>query len=135
MARIHGNRGQVLMDATGGSTFVTVANIDSWDLDMDRDTVDVTAFGDTNKQSVLGLPSYGGSLSWFYSGPTAGVLIDAMLGTVAVNLKLVPDLVDIATNFFSGLAYLTGNIKVSAKGAVTGSSKFVAAGNWTATLP
>lgn len=135
MARIHGNRGQVLMDPAGGVTYVAVANVDSWDLDMDRDIVDVTAFGDTNKQSVLGLPNYGGSLTWFYSGPTAGVLIDAMLGSVAVGLKLVPDLLDIATNFFTGLAYLSGNIKVSAKGAVTGSSKFVAAGNWTATLP
>lgn len=135
MARIHGNRGQVLMDPTGASSFVVVANVDSWSLDMDRDTVDVTAFGDTNKQSVLGLPNYTGDLTWLYSGPTAGVLIDAIMGSVAVNLKLVPDLIDIATNFFSGLAYLSGNLKVSAKGAVTGSTKFVAAGNWTATLP
>ena len=123
------------MDPTGGATLVVVANVDSWDLDLDRDRVDVTAFGDTNKQSVMGLPDYSGALTWFYSGPTAGILIDAIMGTVAVNLKLVPDLVDIATNFFSGLAYLSGSIKVSAKGAVTGATKFVAAGNWTATLP
>jgi hypothetical protein len=135
MARIHGNRGQVLMDPTGASSFVVVANVDSWDLDMDRDTVDVTAFGDTNKQSVLGLPNYTGALTAFYSGPTAGILIDAAMGTVAVNLKLVPDLVDIATNFFAGLAYLSASIKVSAKGAVTVGGKFVAAGNWVATLP
>ena len=123
------------MDPTGGSTFAVVADVDSWDLDMDRDVVDVTAFGDTNKQSVLGLPNYQGSFTAFYSGPTAGVIIDAAMGSVAVNLKLVPDLVAIATNFFSGLAYLSANIKVSAKGAVTMGGKFVAAGNWVATLP
>lgn len=135
MARIHGSRGQVLMDVTGGSSFAVVADMAAWTLDMDRDVVDVTAFGDTNKQSVLGLPNYSGTYNAFYSGPTAGTVIDAIMGTVAVNLKLVPDLVAIATNFFSGLAYLSGGVNVSANGAVTMNGKFVAAGNWVATLP
>lgn len=135
MARIHGSRGQVLMDPTGGSTFAVVADMDSWTLDMDRDTVDVTAFGDTNKQFVLGLPNYSGTYTAKYNAPTAGVIFDAIMGSVAVHLKLVPDLVAIATNFFSGLAYLSGGINVDAKGAVTTGGKFVAAGNWTATLP
>jgi hypothetical protein len=123
------------MDPTGGASLVVVADMNAFTLDMDRDVVDVTAFGDTNKQSVLGLPNYSGTYSAFYSGPTAGVVIDAIMGSVAVNLKLVPDLVAIATNFFSGLAYLSGGIKVSATGAVTMDGKFVAAGNWVATLP
>jgi len=135
MARIHGSRGQVLMDPTGGSTLVVVADMAAWTLDMDRDVVDVTAFGDTNKQSVLGLPNYSGTFAAFYNAPTVGIVIDAIMGSVAVNLKLVPDALAIATNFFAGLAYLSGGLNVSATGAVTMSGKYVAAGNWTATLP
>ena len=62
--RKHGSRGSISMDPTGGATVVPVADLNAWTLDMARDTVDVTAFGDVVKQYVLGLPdvkgTYGG---------------------------------------------------------------------------
>jgi hypothetical protein len=130
MARIHGSRGSVMMDPTGGSTYVAVASLNSWSLDMSRDKVDVTAFGDTNKQSVIGLPDFSGSFGGFWDASTSPVIFDAILGIVAVGLKLVMDTAA-ATNFFSGLAYLDGSITVSATGAVTIGGSFSAAGNWT----
>lgn len=128
MARIHGKRGSVLMDPTGGVTVVAVANLNEWTLDMKKDRVDVTAMGDTNKQSVLGLADFSGTLAGFWDA-TAVTLMDAIMADIAVKLHLVPDTAA-ATFLWKGLAYLDGNINVSATGAVTIGASFVAAGPW-----
>jgi hypothetical protein len=131
MARIHGKKGDVLIDPTGGALSVSLASTDSWDLDLSKDRVDVTCFQDTNKQSVLGLPSYSGSMTGCWdSATTPDQLFAVIFGDTAAMLKLVPNTLE-PTVFFSGLANLDGAIKVSAKGAVTWSSKFDAAGAWT----
>jgi len=130
MARIHGSKGQVKIDPTGGASPVVVSSVDSWDLDLARDRVDVTCFGDTNKVTVQGLPSYSGALSGAWDSATTPAEIFAVIfGTVPVTLHLVPDAGD-ATHFFEGLANLDGSIKTPAKGAVTWASKFDAAGPW-----
>jgi hypothetical protein len=128
--RIHGSRGQMSMDPAGATTYVAVADIKGWTLDLGRDTVNTTALGDTNKQAVLGLPNFTGTYTGFWNAATSPTLFDAILGTIAVGLKLTPDTAA-ATNFFSGLAYLSGGINVDAEAAVTTSGSFVAAGNWT----
>jgi len=45
MARIHGSKGQILIDPTGADpgTPVVIASMNSWSLEMNRDRVDVTA--------------------------------------------------------------------------------------------
>lgn len=129
MARIHGKKGEVKMDPTGGATAVTVVNLNEWNLDLKKDRVDVTAFGDTNKQSVLGLPSYEGTIAGFWDS-TALALMQAIMGDVAVMLHLVPSSLE-PTIFWKGLSHLDGNIKVSSSGAVTLGASFAAAGNWT----
>ena len=131
--RIHGKNGEVKMDPTGGATSVAVANLNEWSLDMSKDKVDVTCFQDTNKRSVLGLPGFEGTVSGFWDSG-ALELMRAIMGDVAVTLNLVPDITD-PTFFFGGLAYLDGNIKCDAKGAVTLGGKFVAADNWTLEPP
>ena len=56
--RLHGSHGAMGMDPTGvgGVTAVTVASINKWDLDLGKDKVKVTCFGDTNQVYVDGLP-------------------------------------------------------------------------------
>jgi hypothetical protein len=131
MARIHGKKGDVLIDPTGGSTVASLASTDSWELNTAKDIVDVTSFQDDNRQSVMGLPSFDGSLSGFWdSATTPEQLFSAVFGDVPVMLHLVPNTVE-PTFLFKGLANIDGSLQVSAKGAVTWSSKFVAAGNWT----
>jgi len=120
-----------LIDPTGGSTPVRVSSVDAWDLDLAKDRVDVTCFQDTNKQTVSGLPSYSGSLSGVWDASTTPAeVFDVIFGSVPAFLKLVPDTLDAAV-FFAGLANLDGAISVSAKGAVTWSGKFDAAGPWS----
>lgn len=131
MARRHGGTGQILIDATGGTTYVAVAALNSWTLDQTRDTVDVTAFGDTNKQYVVGLPDVKGTIGgWWDDASTPTAVFDVAGGATPVGLKLVPTTLT-ATIFFSGLAYLDASINVPADGAISISGNWVAAGPWT----
>jgi len=130
MARIHGKKGDILIDPTGGATPTSLASSDSWTLDMSKDRVDVTCFQDTNKRTVLGLPAYSGSLSGCWdSSTTPEQLFAVVFGDVPAMLSLVPDTND-PTFLFKGLANIDAALDVSAKGAVTWSSKFDAADNW-----
>jgi hypothetical protein len=130
MARIHGKKGDVLLDPTGGATPVTLASCDSWDLDLSKDRVDVTCFQDTNKQTVTGLPSYSGAMTGFWDAATTPEQLFAVIfGDVAAMLHLIPDTRE-PTFLFKGLANLDGAMSVSAKGAVSWSAKFDAAGPW-----
>jgi len=131
MARIHGKKGQVLLDSTPASpvTPVAVADLNDWTLDMSTDRVDVTAFGDTNKQKVSGLPDFSGTVGGFWNSVSSPTFFAIVLGGVTSWLRLMPSTAE-PTYYFEGLANLDGSIKVSANGAVTISGKFDAAGNW-----
>lgn len=129
MARYHGSRGQIKLDPTGGATAVTVASLNSWTLDQARDKVDVTAFGDNFKQYVQGLPDVKGTIGgWFDETETD--LFDVAAGDIAATLELIPSTL-IPTHLFKGPAFLDASIAVSATGAVSITSNFVGAGDWT----
>ena len=131
MARRHGSTGQVAIDPDGTTTYVPVAALNSWTMDSARDKVDVTAFGDTNKQYVVGLPDTKGTFSGFWDETSTPDTIFAVAGgDVPVGLKLTPSLVT-PTYFASGLAYLDASIDVKSDGAVSISGEWVAAGPWT----
>jgi len=128
--RIHGSKGQVLMDPAGGdgTAAAVLASINAFTLDMARDKVDVTAFGDLNKTYVQGLPDIKGTIGGYYDSDSLE-LFDVAAGDVPAFLKLVPSSLQ-PTFFWSGLAYLDASVNVSATGAVTISSSWVAAGPW-----
>jgi len=131
MARQHGYKGDVLIDPAGGSTYVTVASLNAWTLDLSRDRVDVTCFGDTVKQYVQGLSDLKGTFAGIWDPTTSNSQIfDIAMGNVAVGMKLVPSTLT-PTAFFSGLAYLDASINVSANAAITVAGTFAAAGTWT----
>lgn len=122
-----------LTTQTGSPTGATaVGDVRAWTLNMAKDKVDVTAFGDTNKQKVLGLPDFSGTFSAFWNSVSSPWLFDHILGDVPVLLKLTPSINE-PTYYFSGLAYLDGSVTCDANGAVTVDGTFDAAGNWTAT--
>lgn len=128
--RKHGSTGQIKMDLTGGSTLVAVGDLNAWTLDMARDQVDATAFGDTNKQYVLGLPDIKGTWGGLWNTASTPPLFDAARGSTPVTLNLIPSTLE-PTFFFEGPAYLDASIDVSSDGAITTSGNFVAAGDWT----
>lgn len=123
--RYHGKTGSVSL----GSPAVPVISLNKWTLSAATDKVDVTAFGDTNKQYVQGLPDLKGNVSgWFDDQEDA--LFVAADATAPVSLELMP-VAGVATIKWSGLAWLDASIDVPANGAITVSGDFVAAGPWT----
>jgi len=132
MARKHGKRGQILWDTTPtGSpiTLVALGDLNAWTLDMSTDRVEVTAFGDTNKQRVTGLPDFSGTMGGFWNPTSAPTYFGAVLAGTPVQQRLVPDTSD--TGYFEGLANVDGSVNVSATGAITIAGRWDAAGNWT----
>jgi hypothetical protein len=129
--RLHGKNGQIQMDPAGGSTLVTLGDMNAWTLDMATDRVEVTAFGDTNKRRVSGLPDFAGTLSswWNAVATSSPKYFAAVLAGTPVTLRLVPNTAD-PTVYFQGLANVDGSVNVSATGAISSSGKWDAAGNW-----
>jgi hypothetical protein len=119
------------MDPAGGSALVTLADMNSWTLDMTTDRVEVTAFTDTNKRRVSGLPDYAGNLTGFWNAVSTSspLYFAAVLAGLPVTLRLIPNIND-PTVYFQGLGNIDGGLNVSATGAVTTSGKWDAAGNW-----
>jgi hypothetical protein len=128
--RIHGIHGDILMDPAGGSTLVTVASLNSWDLDLSKNRIKVTCFNDVNHVYVDDLPDLKGNYGGYYDAADGLVIFDAIFGTVKVTLELRPDVADIV-NVFKGKASIDGKINVSVDGAVTLGGTFTASGPWT----
>lgn len=122
------------MDPTGGATTVEVASLNQWTLDLARDKEDVTCFGDTNKQYVLGLPDIQGEINGVWDELFSPDFLRVALGDVPVMLELIPSTLT-PTYLWKGLAYLDAGMECAADGAVTVSGSFVAAGPWTLEPP
>ena len=129
--RLHGKSGAVKMDPTGvgGATAVVVASLNKWDLDLAKDHVKVTCFGDLNQVYVDGLPDVKGSYAGMYDPADGLVIFDVIGGTVAPYLEMIPDIAtpDVA---FTGRGLMDGKISVDANGAITIGGTFVANGPW-----
>lgn len=131
-SRLHGKNGQVKIDPLGGAALVTLGDVNSWTLDMATDREEVTAFGDTNKRRVAGLPDFSGTIGAWWNALTTSspAYFRAVLAGTPVTLRLVPNTLD-PTVYFQGLANVDGSVNVSATGAISSSGKWDAAGNWT----
>jgi hypothetical protein len=128
--RRHGSTGQIKMDPAGGSTTVVVADLNAWTLEMSRERVPVTAFGDANIQYVLGLPDATGTYGGWWNSASSPQLFSVAQGTTPVTLELIPSITD-PTFLFTGLAYLDASIECAADGAVSISGNWAAAGDFT----
>lgn len=128
--RIHGKAGQIKMDPAGGGALVVLADTKAWTLDMSTDRVDVTAFGDTNKRRVAGLPDFKGTIGALWNAATSPTYFASVLSGIPVALRLIPNTAD-PTVYFNGLANVDGSLSVDSAGAVTWSGAWDAAGNWT----
>lgn len=101
MARHHGARGRVYMGLSSAGTAEPVAFLNAWTLSQVTDKADVTAFGDTNKTYVAGLPDASGTFGGWFDDATMQTYTAASDG-VARKFYLYPDLVNTATNYWFG---------------------------------
>ena len=123
MARKHGRNGRLYVAVASGGTAEPVAFLRDWSIDFSVDNVEVTAFGDTNKVYVAGLPDSSGSFSGFFDSATAQLYTAATDG-VARNFYLYPDTAD--ATYWYGTALFDFSVASAVDGAVTVS------GDWNA---
>ena len=124
----HGKNGAIYLGGAIG-TGTLVAFKTDWSLQLNRDYVDATVFGDTNKTYLAGLRNFQGN----YSGllDTAG---DAMLSASALDEQLIylyADRTGSPVLVAHGSGFIDANVTTSVNDAVKITGEFRAQGNWT----
>ena len=122
MAERHGKNSRILLDGV-------VVKMASFDIDMSQDTVEVTAFGDTNKRYVSGMKNFSATIGGFWDDAT-DKFFDIVDAGNPVNCYIYPDAVAMPTQYWWGSAYVSGGISSSVTGAVALEGTIVAAGNF-----
>lgn len=132
MARKHGRTGRLYADfsANGGAAATPIASLRQWTIDFTTDKVDATAFGDTNKQYLAGLPDSSGTFAGLYDDSTASAYAAAIdNGTNnARRFYLYPDTND-TTKYWHGLGLFDASYSAAVDGAIELSGNWAAASN------
>lgn len=127
--KIHGKNGAIYLDGLKG-TGTKVATKTEWALNLNRDYVDATVFGETNKTYLVGLKDISGT----YAGllDVSGDLLINATSSDTVNIYLYAD--DRNGNeilIAHGPGLIDGAITASNTDAVRMTGNFRASGNWT----
>ena len=134
MANHAGKAGSVYMAIESSTGVATVVlSLNAWTLDRSSDTFEVTAFGDSNKTYVQGLPNLAGTLSGSWNDAETKPMAGA-ISTNGVKLYLYPDITNSATKYAYGIAWLSASIEAPVNGAVTINGNFTAANSWYVSL-
>lgn len=128
--KLHGKNGAIYLTAAkGGSGSVKVAAKSEWTLNLGRDYVDATTFGDTNKTYLTGLKDVQGT----YAGllDVSGDLLVNTSNSDTIQIYLYAD----DRNGFEiliahGPGLLDAAINASNTDAIKTSGNFRASGNW-----
>lgn len=124
-ARFHGRNGRLMVGVTGSAEASPVAFVSSFTLDMAADQAEVTAWGDSNKVRLLGLPDAKGSFNGF-ADIAGDVLYTAGRDGLTRKTYFYPDFQNAPGTYFftTALWDWSMNTAVSAGAAVSG--------NWVA---
>lgn len=115
------------MNLDSGGSAEPVAFLTSWTIRAATDKTDVTAFGDTNKIYVSGLPDASGDFSGFYDDATVQTYTAATDG-IARKFYLYPNI--------STSQYFWGTVLADfeANGSVSGAVELKASWNAASTI-
>jgi hypothetical protein len=128
MARRHGRNGRVFMNLTSGGTPEPVAFVKSLSMSAATDKADVTAFGDSNKIYVAGLPDSSGSFDFWYDDATVQTYTAAVDG-VARKAYFYPDFITTPGQYWFGTILPDFSVSSTVDGAIEGSCSWNAASN------
>jgi hypothetical protein len=125
MSRIAGRNGRIYANITSGGTPEPITYLNNWSINFATDKIEVTAFGDTGKTYVAGLPDATGDYSGFYDDGTNQFYTAAVDG-VARKFYLYPST---STNgqYWFGTAIFDFNVDAAVDGAVQVSGSWSAA--------
>lgn len=126
--KLHGKNGAIYINGPKG-TGTKVATKSEWTLNLGRDYVDATTFGDTNKTYLTGLKDIQGT----YSG-LLDVSGDLLVNTSNSDTIQIYLYADDRTSFEIMVAHgpglLDASINASNTDAIKTSGNFRASGNW-----
>lgn len=129
MARYSGRSGVVYIGPTNGGAAIAVIGLSKWSIDQSTDKQEVTAFGDTTKAYVQGLPDAKGQVSGFWDDVSSDTLFTAAVANGGVNVYLYPSSL-VPTKYWYGSAYFDASLDTDVKDAVKVTGNFVAASSW-----
>lgn len=130
MAKYPGRNGVVYISTTGSGNASLMIGLTEWSLNRATDKIEVTAFADTNKTYVQGLPDVSGSFRGFWDN-TDTKLFTAAASTDGCKIYLYPSS-NATGSYHYGPAWLDASMTTNVNGAVEISSDFVANGSWGA---
>lgn len=136
MTKVHGKNGAIWIGGPAGTATghgTKVSNRTEWTLNLNRDFVDTTVFGDTNKTYLVGLKDISGT----YAGIldiTGDTLLDATdSGELAIYLY-ADDTGTTPLLVASGMGFFDASVTASNTDAVKITGNFRASGAWDLTL-
>lgn len=109
----HGRNAAIFIDCSAAGTFapgtVNLTQLNgknTWSFDQTADRVDVTAFGDSSKTTVAGLPNAEGDVSGAWDSSGSGTLVYNIIGASTERaVQIYPDYTNNKTSYISGYAF------------------------------
>lgn len=125
MARSHGRFAQLYVSVTSGGSASPLLHAAQTSVNLSTEKVDVTAFGDTTKVWVAGLPDGQGSFSGFATDTASTALITAAIDGVARKWYFYP--FNSTTIYLYGTGFFDWTVDAAVADAVKVSGTFAAA--------
>jgi len=128
--KLHGKNGAIYLGGAKGGGGTKVANKVEWTLNLNRDYVDATVFGDTNKTYLVGLKDVQGTFAGLLD--VSGDLIVNATNSDAMDIYLYgDDRTSFEKLIASGPGLMDASITASNTDAIRVTGNFRAAGAWT----
>lgn len=128
-----GRNARILVDTSsaGNGSASIISSKNKWTLDQTADTFEVTAFEDTSKSYVVGLPDAKGTVEGFWD--SADTTVYNVIGSsVGRKVYIYPDAVNNITTYFFMTAFFSAKSDGATNSATNFSLSFSAAtpGQW-----
>ena len=127
--KLHGKNGAIYLGGAKGSGGVKVASKTEWTLQCNRDYVDATTFGDTNRTYLAGLPNLQGTFAGLLD--VSGDLLLNAATSDTVQIYLYADDGGSPILIANGPGLIDGSVTASVTDAIRYTGEFRAQGSWT----
>jgi predicted secreted protein len=133
MANYQGNNGTVKIKS-GSDTLTAVADVRTWSVTVNRETVETTAMGDDYRKFLKGLQMWNGSMDIVYNDSETAIVATSMNPDTdsAVTVEFYGDNAD-GTKFVGDVIVTAFTVNASYDGLMTASVTFQGTGAPTVT--
>lgn len=129
--KLHGRKGQIEIGL--GSPLAIIGSLNAWSVAGDRDKVDVTSFGDNNKNFLAGLKNGSATFEGFFDTSYIRTLLEAADSATGAEFKISMS-TDQPDFFVSGPCWLDISMSGAVNDAVKVTGTLSANGDWTYTM-